>query len=50
VSAPQTERTWASKIIRGQVPSPEEQLPALPDYLAAVQVRRQGAGNAGGAV
>lgn len=38
----QTERAWASKIIRGQVEA--EQLPDLPDYLAAVQQRREGAG------
>lgn len=38
----QTERSWASKIIRGQVEA--EQLPGLNDYLAAVKQRREGAG------
>lgn len=38
----QTERAWASKIIRGQVEA--EQLPGLQDYLAAVKQRREGAG------
>lgn len=38
----QTERSWASKIIRGKIEA--EQLPGLDDYLAAVKQRREGAG------
>jgi hypothetical protein len=38
----QTERTWASHIIRGRVHP--EQLPGLDAYLAAVEQRRLGAG------
>ncbi len=43
----QTERAWASKIIRGQVEP--DHLPGLQDYLAAVQQRREGAGRAAAA-
>lgn len=42
----QTERLWASRIIRGEVEP--EQLPGLEDYLAAVRQRRQGAGRGAG--
>jgi hypothetical protein len=42
--AVQTERAWASKIIRGQVEA--EQLPGVNNYLAAVRQRRQGTGRA----
>lgn len=38
----QTERSWASKIIRGQVDG--EKLPDVQQYLVAVQQRRDGAG------
>lgn len=38
----QTERAWASKIIRGQVEA--DQLPGVDDYLVAVKQRREGAG------
>lgn len=41
----QTERQWASKIIRGEVDA--EQLPNVEDYLTNVRQRREGAGSRG---
>lgn len=38
----QTERQWASKIIRGEVDP--EQLPGIQDYLVNVRQRKEGAG------
>jgi SpoVK/Ycf46/Vps4 family AAA+-type ATPase len=39
----QTERQWASRIIRGEVDA--EQLPGIDDYLANVWQRKEGAGS-----
>jgi len=37
----QTERQWASRIIRGEVP--DQELPGYDSYMAAVRQRQQGA-------